>query len=262
QIILGMLPVTSLLPEPAHFGAAMAPAIFVSFLTLFKKNINFIDRKAALTIILSVLLSFSLVGYIGIVFALLMIMLNYHQFKTILAGAIILLIISYFPYRYVPNIKIRVDDTLAVINHKIPMKNANLSTFTFYSNAFIAYKSLGQNPVLGSGLGSHQLSYQKYISQIVPPDRVRITAFLSSEDAGSLFLRLISETGLLGIAVFVYFLCRFYVSRKKDEYLWIISNAILCLVILNLLRLGNYFYSGFIFFIWLYYFAGTAHERA
>lgn len=260
--VWGMLRVTSLLPEPSHFGAAMAPAIFVAVLTMIKGECYFISRKAAILIIISVLLSFSLVAYIGIISALVMIILNYQRAKFITVCTIILVSFTYISYRYLPNIKERVDDTLAVINHKIPLKYANVSTFTFYCNTFIAYKSLKNNPVLGSGLGSHQLSYQRYISQIVEPDSPAwVYALLNKEDAGSLFVRLISETGLLGITAFLCFLFRFYVSRKRDGHLWVISNAILCLVILNLLRMGNYFYSGFILFIWLYYFAGTANER-
>ena len=268
QVIWGMLPVSALLPEPAHFGAAMAPAMFVSVLAMIKKDYSFINRSAAILIIFSVLLSFSLVAYIGIVSALVMIMLNYQKARLVAVCTFILVFFSCFSYRYLPNIKVRVDDTLAVINHKIPLPDANLSTFTFYTNALVAYESLLRNPVFGSGLGSHKISYDYFNTQVI--NIYNFKKPLNKEDAGSLLLRLISETGLLGILMFFYFIARFYVSRRKDEYFWLISNSILCLVILNLLRMGNYFYGGFILFIWLYYFAfkaaagtpsGTAHER-
>ena len=35
---------------------------------------------------------------------------------------------------------------------------------------------------------------------------------------------------------------------------WIISGAILTMIVVNLLRQGHYFLNGFPFFIWLYYF--------
>ncbi|MFH1395484.1 MAG: hypothetical protein ABIH09_04930, partial [Candidatus Omnitrophota bacterium] len=90
------------------------------------------------------------------------------------------------------------------------------------------------------------------IAQVVDP--TKIIQVLNRTDAASLFSRLISEMGLLGIALFFYFIVKFYVSKKMDEHYWMISNAILCLFIVNLLRQGNYFYSGFIFFVWAYYF--------
>ncbi|MDD5131468.1 MAG: hypothetical protein PHH44_02285 [bacterium] len=257
QRIWGMFPVASIFPEPAHFGAAMIPAVFVSLLALIGKENGFISKKAAVLVLVSVLLSFSLISYIGIALTLILLILNLARPKVAAICLITLLVIMYLPYHYIHNIKIRVDDTAAVIAHKIPMEDANVSTFALCSNAVVAYRSLLHNPVFGSGLGSHKISYDSYGTGVINPYHI----LLNREDAGSLFLRLVSETGLLGIAAFFYFLFRFYVSRKKNGHYWIISNAILCLVALNLIRMGNYFYSGFIFFIWLYYFAHQAKAK-
>ena len=81
--------------------------------------------------------------------------------------------------------------------------------------------------------------------------------FLNVDDANSLFLRLLSETGLFGIIVFFYFLFKSHLLKKRDKskYLWIISNAILALFLIKLIRSGHYFVNGFFFFFWLYYFS-------
>jgi len=146
----------------------------------------------------------------------------------------------------------KVNDTVAVISGKKPLDSANLSTFAFCSNGFIAYKSFMRNPLFGSGLGSHARSYDRYIAQIIDPTKIRHS--LNREDASGLFFRFVSETGLLGTFLFFYFVVKFYVSKKKDDYLWPISNSIVCLFILSLLRQGNYFYGGLIFFVFMYYF--------
>ncbi|MCX5694876.1 MAG: hypothetical protein NT014_07170 [Candidatus Omnitrophica bacterium] len=248
----GILRVTSIMQEPSHFGNVMAPAVFVSVLNIIRQERHFIDIKMSFLIIISILLSFSLVAYIGIVIALILIMLNYKRIKLICVSAIILFILMFTAYRCLPNIQLRVSQTVAVINGKIPLESANLSTFAFCSNGLVALKSFMSNPLFGAGLGSHPFSYDKYISQIVNPDLNKV--HINREDASSMFLRIISETGLLGIFLFTFFIFRFYVSKKKDGYYWVISNAIFCLFVLNLLRQGNYFYNGFIFFMWAYYF--------
>jgi len=248
----GILRVTSIMQEPSHFGNAMAPAMFVSILNIIRKKGHFISKKMSCLIIISVLLSFSLVAYIGIAIAFILIMLNYRRVILICTSAIILFVSALVSYRYLPAIKMRVDQTVAVINGNIPLETANLSTFSFCSNGLVALRSFMNNPLFGAGLGSHPLSFDKYLPQTVNQDLISLS--LNREDACSLFFRLISETGLLGVFLFFYFILRFYVSKGRDEYYWIISNSIACLFVLNLLRQGNYFYCNFIFFIWAYYF--------
>ena len=83
--VFGMIRISSILPEPAHFGAVMAPAMFVSVLNIVKRESNFISRKASILIIISVLLSFSLVSYVGIVIALFLIVFNYKKIMLTVA---------------------------------------------------------------------------------------------------------------------------------------------------------------------------------
>jgi len=251
--VLGLKRISSILSEPAHFaGGAMAPAMFISVLNIIKKENNFISRKKSFLIIISILLSFSLIAYIGIIVALVLIMLNDQRVKVLFFCSIILMTGTVISYRFVDVFRMKINDSVEIISGKKSLDNVNLSTFSSYSNAFIAYKSIINNPLFGSGLGSHEFLYNKYIPQII--DKPRHGLGVNKGDASSLFLRLISETGLFGVFIFLYFIVKFYVPKKKDTYFWMISNAIVCLFILNLMRQGNYFYCGFIFFVWAYYF--------
>jgi hypothetical protein len=253
HVQFGFLKITSIMQEPSHFGSAMAPATFVSILNIIQGKRYFIGKKMSFFILSSAVLTFSLVTYIGIIFAFILIMFNYRKATLICTLMTILLVFMVASYKYLPGLQMRVDQTIAVISGKTPLEKVNLSTFAFCSNGLVALKSFSGNPLFGSGLGSHSSSYDKYISQIVNQDLVSVC--LNREDAASLFFRLISETGLFGVSLFFYFILRFYVSKTRDDHFWIISNAILCLFVLTLLRQGNYFYNGFIFFVWLYYFA-------
>jgi len=254
QIQLGMLRVTSILQEPTHFGTAVMPALFVSILNLLSRKNNFISKQASFLIIISTLLTFSLLVYVGIIFAVILIMLNYYRSKTkIIATTMLLIALTWVMYRYIPVIRLKVNDTIMVMTGKQPLEKVNLTTFAFCSNGIVAGKSFRHNPLFGSGLGSHPKSYDRYISEVIDPQKIIMV--LNKKDASGLFFRLISETGLFGIVLFFYFIFKFYVSKDKDGHFWIVSNSILCLFILNLLRQGNYFYGGFIFFIFLYYYA-------
>jgi len=252
HVEFGILRVTSIMQEPAHLGAAMAPALFISILNIIRRAKLFISKKVSWLIIICVLLSFSLVSYLGIIFSFILIMLNYKEIKLIVLCALVMLALGFTAYQTLPSIKLRINDTVNVIMGKTLLEKANLTTFTFCSNGFVAYKSFRNNPLSGSGLGSHPLSFDRYISEVVDPDKIKY--ILNKEDASGLFFRLLSETGLLGVLLFFYFIFRFYVSKVRDHNLWAVSNAIVCLFILNLLRQGNYFYNGSLFFIWLYYF--------
>ncbi|MCP4650711.1 MAG: hypothetical protein GY853_11620 [PVC group bacterium] len=250
---LGMLKVTSIIPEPAHFGAVMAPAIFVSILNIFQKKKYFISQKMSCLIIISVMLSFSLVAYLSIVVVFILIMLNYKRVQLITVFAIILGSLMFTTYKHFPEFRFKINDTVSVISGNVPLYKVNLSTFAFCSNGFVAYKSFMSNPLIGSGLGSHPMSYDRYIAAVID-SKINKWA-LNRKDASALFFRVVSETGLIGIFLVFSFMFKFHVSRKKDDYLWIISNAITCLFVLKLLRQGNYFYNGFFFFVWVYYFA-------
>jgi len=164
--------------------------------------------------------------------------------------------VGYLAYTRVGDIKMRVNETMNVLLGRQTLHESNASTFAFLSNAAVAYRSFMSNPALGSGLGSYQISYNKFISQVTDIAQVRM--FLNIEDANSLFLRLMSEMGMVGMGMVLYFIFKFHIYRKDDPsgYFWIINNAILAMFMIRLLRSGHYFNGGLFFFVWLYYFSG------
>jgi hypothetical protein len=42
-------------------------------------------------------------------------------------------------------------------------------------------------------------------------------------------------------------------------YIWLISNAVLVVILLQLIRQGNYTFGGFMAYMWLYYYAYQAN---
>ena len=259
----GFLKISSIMSEPASFCYVMMPAFFAALTSFSKSNFKFLNKSRSLVIILSVVLSFSLVGYIGMVFSFMLLLFNYTKIRYLVVGTVLASIIMFFAYDNVADLKTRVDDSINAFAGKTKLEETNLSTFTLFSNALVAWESFKDNPVFGSGLGSHRISHDRYMEKVVDVSAVMANykyTFLNKGDASSLFLRLLSETGLLGLLFIFCFVFRFWTLKKNDKsgFLWIVSNAILAVFLIRAIRGGHYFVGGTFFFMWLYYFAGKS----
>jgi len=249
------LRVNSILPEPAGFCISMLPAVFVSLITFFRNEKKIISRFKAGIIILSFILSFSSTGYLGLFIAIFLAAFRHNSLKRGALALVLILAAFLFLYNFSKDFKARVDDSLKVASAQKSLVDANLSVFALYSNAKVAYGSFRISPFIGSGLGSHELNYRKFISGITGSNNAG--GFVNMQDAASLFLRLVSETGLLGIALVFFFIYRFHLGTREDDmgFLWIINNSALLFILIRLLRVGHYFTDGFFLFFWMYYFS-------
>jgi len=257
----GLIKVNSILMEPAHFCIVMMPAFFTSLVSFSRNSFRFLNRWRSSIIILAVILSFSTVGYAGIFLSIFLLIYNLKKLKGVIVLSPFIFLLFLGAYNISVDFKGRIADASEVILGKVALEKANPTTFALYSNALVAGKSFKSNPLFGSGLGSHEVSYFKHIKNVVDFSKTCNT-FSNRRDANSLFLRLLSETGLLGIGILFGFICKFYIKKKRDksQYLWIISNAILVVFFVRLLRMGHYFVGGFFFFIFMYYFAGKTWQ--
>jgi len=255
-----MLKVNSILTEPAHFCNVMIPALFVSFVSFFKHSFKFLKKRKSIIIIAAFFLTFSASGYVAMFFAILLLTFNYRKPYYVVGGILTVCVVACLLYGSVEGFRNRVIDSVTVLTSKQKLRDSNLSTYALFSNALASYYSFKENPLFGSGLGSHEKTFERHIDREIPRSYTKLTP--NCKDADSFFLRLVSETGLFGVAVFFVFLFRCYVSKKDDktEYLWIISNAVLTMFFIKLLRMGHYFVDGFFFFFWMYYFAGKMNR--
>lgn len=257
-----LIRINSITPEPASLGTTIMPAFFASLLNIFHPKYRLLKNWQAGVIILTAFITISSVAYIGILISVILLVYNKYGIKSIAVSGVIVLILFGVMYNCSKDFKVRVDDTYNVITGNTDINESNLSTFALLSNAQVAYKSFKNQPLIGSGLGSHQISYDKYIDTIADKTSIGFELKLNRTDANSLFLRLMSETGLVGLLAVILFIICNYVKKDKNEndIYWIINNAVLTLIILRLLRSGHYFSDGFFFFIWLYYFSKRQYK--
>ncbi|WP_442844799.1 hypothetical protein [Leeuwenhoekiella sp. H156] len=237
----------SVLTEPAHFAGITLPAFF-----LLTKNFR-VNKKKWFIVSLSLLLSFSSIGFLCAGVALLLTSEKRKAFRIVFV-VLILILTGNVAYYSIPNFRLRIDDTLGAFAEN-DVSDVNLSTYALLSNFYVAKESFLQSPIWGGGLGSHPSNHERYIENLPGyenfsgPERLKK---LNAEDANSLLLRIISELGLIGIFLVIFFIKQKYSSQAGlSEH---ISRAVLVYFIYKLIREGNYFPPEMYFFVFMYYF--------
>ncbi|KAF0135195.1 MAG: hypothetical protein FD145_21 [Candidatus Saganbacteria bacterium] len=259
---MGLLRVSSILHEPTGLVFILMPAFFASLMSFFKGGFKFIKSWKALIIIMVFILTFSTTGYIGILFSLILVLISYHNIKYLFITFIIMTLFVYSAYNGVAEVKGRVDVAIKYFTGQVQITSLKGTAFASLSNAAISLMSFRDSPIFGFGLGSFENTYPRYMKNAIGVDIQKVNTGtiemrLNYNDASSLFFRLLSETGLLGVLAYFIFIKRFYLFKDNDhsKYLWIINNGILCYFFLRLGRGGHYFNEGFFLFFWLYYFS-------
>lgn len=268
--------INSIFCEPSYVGATLGPAFFIACYNLIFNKTYFITRLQCLAIIFTYFFSTSSVAYIGIFFVLILLLINYGVVRYIAFVIPLSFILFYALYNNVEEFKVRVDGIKAlyvdgvlekeaarddrggalvqIMRKRTLLQTIHGSSFVQYNNFVITKSNFYENPIFGTGLGSHQYIFSKYdLSYLLGGEYDNNMA-----DANSMLLRTISETGLFGLIFIILFIRNNYVKKDpyhpEADYHWLISNAVLVIILLQLARQGNYTFGGFLGFMWLYYY--------
>lgn len=254
----GYIRVNSITQEPAHMIKILCPALFISIHKLFFGN-RFITYIGAVIILLATVISFSSLGMIAIFFCLLLLTANYFKPKYIVYSSFSIPFVIYTVVTYMEGFTLRLESAINILKGEtVSIQNVDLSTFTLYNNFVVGLSSFKQNILIGGGLGSHPVSFKKY-SLLSGATELTGYVDLNTQDAASFFTRTMSEFGSIGLVAVFIFLFKFYVRRnkrlpKEADFYWLISNSILVLFIMSLIRYGHYFLYGLPIFIFTYYY--------
>jgi hypothetical protein len=251
----------SIFPEPSQFAIFICPALFIAAYTFITGNKRFYSFQQSTIIFIALLLTTSSTGFIGIFFIIVLMLINYARFSNLIIASVISIAFGNFLYNTIDEFKYRVDSAIGLWVYKdLSLENVNSSSFVQFNNFHITIENFKQNPIMGSGIGSHAIAFDKY--SLAGKAGVLDFAF-NKADANSLFLRLLSETGIIGLGFFLLVVFRFYIRKNTDitDTYWIYSNAILTIIFLYLFRQGNYFINGFPFFVLLYYFNYVVYKQ-
>ena len=254
------LRINSIFAEPTHLGAVLSAAYFISVYNLFTTKPFYLSKFQSLVIVGVYLLSFSGLGQMGIFLTLVFLAVSYGLMRYIFILIPASIFLFNFLYNNVTEFKERFEGlTTMFTTGKFELGKTHGSSFILYNNYTVALKNFQTNFLFGTGLGSHGLAFEKYS---LARD-FKVYGFNSnSADANSMFVRLMSETGLFGLGIFFIIIIKCYVKRDVNYATnhWLISNAILIMILLNLFRQGHYFLNGFPFFLILYYFNSVAYR--
>ncbi len=260
-------------PEPAFFAEFISPAVFIAIFTLFFQPTHFLKKWEAIIILVAFLLSFSSLAYTGIFITLLLLLLNYGLIRYFIFAIPVGIFLFYILYNNVEEFKGRIEGlkTVFIDEYLLEEKDREVSNsqafmarqwrvlskvhgspLVLYNNYYVALQNLKTNPLFGTGLGSHEIAFNKYnLNYLISKWYV-----LNTPDANSMGLRIISELGLLGIIFTLLFIKNNFILKNinpTNNPAWMISSALLVIILIQLLRQGNYTYSGFMFFALLYH---------
>jgi hypothetical protein len=268
---IGLYRVYSIMAEPYYLAVILIPA-FYYYLSLLLGPKSYRDRRVILKFLVTstcFILTFSTAGFMGITIMAILILYNKGYFsikkgKIILLPILIFILgITFFAAKDSVNIfKEKIEDTYNAFSQGTFdyefIKELNASTFALFTNYAIAEFSFARNPISGSGLGSHVINYDLMFTEFF--DEIFLTTFgsFNKQDANSLFLRLMSEMGIVGLFLMFLFLFKFFLKRKwllspKIAYIVLINQGVFIMIILRIIRTGNYIGNGFFFFFFLYW---------
>jgi hypothetical protein len=245
-----------ILTEPAHYAAIMLPATYV-----FLRDKKYL--KLGL-IVVTIFLSKSSIGYIGLGLILILPLLKTKYF--IKYAWIVFIIIGSSTYYLstqwnkpidenksnvlVRRLKQTTKSLSAIYTGKFE-KHTNLSTYAFLSNSFITQKIVLDKP-FGTGLGSYQYEYDRYYPLIKPPPYLveLKQSKINRTDANSLFLRMLADLGIFAVLIFIYVGYRSYKLFSSENK--IIQQSTFFYLIVKLIREGHYFPPEFYFFLLIF----------
>lgn len=237
----------SVLAERGEFAIVCLPSLYY-FADRWQRLGT--GRRQTLVLLAAMILAGSSLGFLGILFGVLLFGWRYRYGRILMPAVAILA--GLLIYTLSANFKLRINDTFAGAIAG-SAQGSNLSTFALLSSAYVTGRSLSDYPVMGGGLGSHPLAHDRYVEGM-PGIEVFIQADLADEsrgEANSLLLRLLSETGIVGTLLafgFILWCLPRHVSLERRQ----ISLAILIYFFMKLLRSGIYFNPEEFFFIVIY----------
>lgn len=244
---LGLKRATAAFPNANVLGvylSAAAPLVIGMGLYYFKKVKKIIIILSGFLVSVGILLTFSrgtaLALYISILF------LGIAR-KDKLIAAFLIIILLIFPFIAPSSVK----DWAKEVNYNPAVFMLNADRISIYRNTLNMIK---HHPLIGVGINTFSTNYLKY--KLPEPDNARTADHMYAHNN---FLQMAGETGLLGLAAFLWLLFRIFKKSASiykgltDEYLKVVSlSLIACFIafLVNGLTETSLYYSRVAMIFW------------
>lgn len=259
-----LIRVNSVFTEPGYFAAFLSPALYISLETLFKRQpILSCSYFRAIIIITAYILTFSTLGYAGLLLSL-SIVLRKHLLLLITTAIPLI----YIAYTFLEMFSLRVDGlTTAYSDNTTNLNHLSYSSVVVYLNSLIVSDAIKYNPFLGMGFSSYEQNAVMYIQENFPEmllasdSSIKDVDNLMLADGSNLIFRVIVEFGLLGLIFFLWNLSKSMLNISYNN--WQKKIQIMCLVFMFTysLRAGQYVRFELWFFILLLYNAKNNEQK-
>jgi len=255
--------VNSILSEPTYLATVISPAMYVSIKNLISNTNLYINKSQSILILLIAILTTSSIGYFGLGLSLLL-STNTIRLRYLAFGSLIVFLGFSLAYQNVKDFSDRADAAKGLwIDQDFKIKNTNSSSFVLFNNLHIAKKNLIKFPLFGTGLGSHETAFKKFT---LTKSLIQYDFEFNIKDGNSLFVRLCTETGLIGLIFIILIIINgfiYKVDSNNPEMVEhkLISQSIFVLLVLVLIRQGNYMLNGLPLMFLLYYFNGVQYKE-
>lgn len=257
--------ITSISSEPTHMAVVLSVVIGISFIRIggagreYSRVIsNIVPQWSAISVLLAVLLSMSINAYILSVVIFISVGIFSGRLKSVVTAGVmvvigaVMVLVAILPGSD-GEIDRKIKSILLLTKYKTitSYRTEEVSAIALTSNMEVMESNIGENIILGGGIGSHPLAYKKYAPGYIYNDDNPLRG-LNSQGASSLLIRLLSETGLLGTLTFILFIGIIIKRAMKslkyevvnDKY-YVLSIGILSsfvgVVIIYLIRVGHYY---------------------
>lgn len=228
--------------EPSHYAVIIMPATIYT-LWQFQRY-----RKEAIVFVLALIFTRSLTSMSILLVAFL---LPLFRIKYVPLVGLVL----YAAYLILPQVNdkfaMRIYGTERIIrsgDYGLAV-TPNGTVNSFASNLDVAFYSVRQSPLFGSGLGGHETMYER---KFAGTDFASDYFYgLNQLSAHSLSIRILSELGLIGFAAYVFFLIKSYIKKEEGLTYHLISLACISHFMAKTLKLGGYIDYGTPFFFCL-----------
>jgi hypothetical protein len=253
---------SSVFSEPAYFAATISPAFFTAVFNLFQRNTVFISKFQSVVIAIIYPLSFSSLGILAIFLTIILMLINLGTLRYAMIFVPLLIVTISYSYKNVPEFRDRWDGTIEIYStDNIYDYDIHGSSFVLYNNSHVAWENFQRHPVFGTGLGGHPTAFDKYT---LTQEEGAVQIDFNKMDANSMFLRLMSETGVYGLTVMILLLFRSWILKPRaiDDETWVMSNGLAIIILIYLIRQGHYFLNGFPLFLWLHYYLSVQNRAA
>ncbi len=241
--------------EPSHYAAILMPALIYTYINLK------MFKKYFIVMFLALILTFNLTAYL--VFIALFTFASFNPFYILISvPAAYFLFFNILP-NLTQNFNTRFNDTFATLNGTKDILGSKLevngTTMSFFSNFDVAKYSITLNPVTGCGIGGHEEMYYRNFEGT--PFVSNYYYGLNAKSGHSLSIRILSELGLVGMALYIFTLIRNIVFSSKGIH-FAISLGCLGHFLCKSFKLGSYIDYGTPFFFTIFILNAREYRRA